>query len=161
TDNTNFGSSDISQPDIITLRNNRSVNNNSSFNAGTSIFFNHKFRKKGRNIHVNSNVNYSKGDSYRDSENEYIITQAGTDSLRFQNQLTDNNNDNFRTWINFSYMEPIAERSFLQASYSWSRSETSSNRDTRDVENGIAVPNPDLSNIFEYQFTTNRIGLNY
>lgn len=151
----------ISQPDILTIRNNHSANNSISFNTGSSLFYNHRFHKKGRNITFHGNVSYSRGASDNTLENDYTITKSGVDSVRYQNQLTDNNNDILRSWMYVSYMEPIAKQSFMQVVYYTSRSETTSTRDTRDVENGISIANPNLSNNYEYQFTTNRIGLNY
>ncbi|HEY0670491.1 MAG TPA: outer membrane beta-barrel protein [Sphingobacteriaceae bacterium] len=152
---------DISQPDINTIRDNHSLNNSASFNTGSSLFYNHKFHKRGRNITFNGNVTYSRGESDNSTQNDYKITKAGADSVRYQNQFTDNKNDILRSWMYLSYMEPLAKRSFIQVIYFTSRSETRSSRDTRDIENGISVPNPNLSNEYEYQFTTNRIGVNY
>ena len=157
----NQGIYDISQPEINTLRDNQSMNNSASFNTGSSVFYNHKFHKKGRNISLYGNINYSKGESDNDIQNHYTITKSGIDSVRFQNQQTDNKNDVLRSWMFLSYMEPIAKHSYLQMVYYTSRSATQSTRDTRDIENGISTPNPDLSNEYEYQFSTNRFGLNY
>lgn len=160
-DNNNLGLYNISQQNLITFRDNQTGTNSSSSNLGTNIFYNHKFPKKGRNISIRGNLNYSNGENFRDVVNNYVITEAGIDSIRRQNQLTDNTNRNFQTWTNFSYMEPIWNKTFVEFNYSWSRSNTSTNRDARDVINGQQIFNPDLSNKYEYQFTTNRIGLNY
>lgn len=157
----NSGFYTITQEDIITLRDNASKNNSSSSNFGTNVFYNHKFPKKGRNFSIRGNVNYSDGDDFRDVMNNYVITEAGIDSIRLQNQLTDNDNRNFRTWANFSYMEPIGKKTFVEFNYNWSNSNTSTTKNTNDLFNGVPVFNPDLSNNYEYQFTTNRVGLNY
>ena len=157
----NLGFSNISQTDIITKRDNHTGSNSSSANMGTHIFYNHKFSKKGRNISLRGNINYSKGENFRGLLNNYVITKAGIDSLRLQNQLTDNNNQTLQTWANFSYMEPLGKKTFVEFNYNWSRSNTTTIRNTRDVNNGQQILNPNLSNNYEYQFTTNRIGLNY
>lgn len=157
----NSGFYTITQQDIITVRDNVSGNNTSSANFGTNIFYNHKFPKKGRNMSLRGNISYSDGDDFRDVLNNYVITESGVDSLRFQNQLTDNTNRNFQTWFNFSYMEPIGKKTFIEANYSHNQSNTYTNRDANDVIGGVGVFNPDLSNKYEYQFTTHRFGLNY
>ena len=157
----NDGLYDISQPDINTVRDNYSLSNSASLNAGSSLFYNHRFKKKGRNINLYGNLTYSRGESDNSLENNYIITRSGLDSVRYQNQLTDEKNDVLRSWMYVSYMEPIAKYSYLQLVYYTGRTETQSGRATRDVENGASILNPDLSNDYEYQFITNRFGLNY
>lgn len=157
----NQGLYNISQQNLVTIRNNLSGTNSSSASYGTNVFYNHKFSKKGRNISLRGNINYSEGENFRDVLNNYVITNAGVDSLRSQNQLIDNTNHNVQTWANFSYMEPLWKKSFVEFNYNWSRSNTSTNRDTRDIIKGQQVLNPSLSNDYEYQFTTNRVGLNY
>lgn len=151
----------ITQENLLTRRNNESSNDNSSANISTNAFYIHKFHKKGRNISLRGNVNFSKGDTFRDVLNNYVITQSGKDSLRFQNQLIDNTNHNFQTSAGISYMEPLGKRNYMEFSYNWNRSINSTNRNTNDILSGVQVINPNLSNKYEYQFVTNRLGLNY
>ncbi|HEY1009657.1 MAG TPA: outer membrane beta-barrel protein [Daejeonella sp.] len=157
----NFGLYTITQENLLTVRDNQTSTDNSSANISTNVFYNHKFRKKGRNISVRGNVNFSNGDNFRNVLNDYVITQSGVDSLRLQNQLIDNTNRNFQTHLYAAYMEPLGKRNYIEASYSWNRSVNSTNRNTNDVLSGVQVFNPDLSNKYEYQFVTNRVGLNY
>lgn len=157
----NLGFYTITQENLLTVRDNQNSNDNLSANISTNAFFNHRFPKRGRNISLRGNFNFSKGDDFRGVLNNYVITKPGLDSTRIQNQLIDNTNRNFQTSANISYMEPIGKRNFIEFGYSWNRSTTSTNRNTNDVLNGTQVFNPDLSNRYEYQFTTNRIGVNY
>lgn len=157
----NQGLYDISQENLNTFRTNLSGTNSASANLGTNIFYNHRFHKKGRNISLRGNFNFSNGDNNRNVLNDYLIKQNGIDSTRIQNQLIDNINDNFQTWANISYMEPIWKKTYVEFNYSNSYSSTSTNRNTRDIINGQEIFNPNLSNNYEYQFSTNRIGMNY
>ncbi len=157
----NFGFYTITQENLLTVRDNQNSNDNSSTNISTNAFYNHRFHKKGRNMSLRGNVNFSNGDDFRGVLNNYVITKSGVDSTRLQNQLIDNTNRTFQTSANVSYMEPIGRRTFVEISYNWNRSTTSTNRNTNDVLNGTQIFNPDLSNRYEYQFTTNRFGLNY
>jgi hypothetical protein len=157
----NLGFYTITQENLLTVRDNQTENDNTNANISTNVFYNHKFPKKGRNMSLRGNVNYSNGDSFRGVINNYVITQSGIDSLRLQNQLIDNTNRTFQTSAYMSYMEPIGKRNYLELSYNWNRSVSSTNRNTNDVINGTEVFNPDLSNRYEYQFVTNRFGLNY
>ncbi|WP_448633552.1 carboxypeptidase-like regulatory domain-containing protein [Pedobacter panaciterrae] len=106
--NTNSGSSGglstITQEDLITNRNSKNLNNASSLFMKTNLFYNHKFSKKGRNFSYWGGFNYSNGDNFKDVSNDYLITEGGVDSTRFQNQLTDQNSHtrvptpDFLTW---------------------------------------------------------------
>ncbi len=157
----NQGVIDISQQSLTTLRNNLSGTNSSSGNLGTNIYYNHRFHKKGRNMSLSGNFNYSNGDSYRNVLNNYLIRQAGVDSTRIQNQLIANTNNNFSTWASATYMEPIWKKTYVEFNYSYSHSSTTTDRVTNDIINSMQIFNTDLSNNYEYQFTTNRFGLNY
>jgi len=157
----NQGVIDISQPSLTTLRNNLSGTNSSSANLGTNIYFNHRFHKKGRNMSLSSNINYSNGENYRNVLNNYLIKQAGVDSTRIQNQLITNTNNNFSTWASATYMEPLWKKSFIEFSYNYSHSSTTTDRATNDILKGNQIFNNDLSNNYEYQFTTNRLGISY
>ncbi|WP_285011353.1 outer membrane beta-barrel protein [Pedobacter faecalis] len=159
---TSNGGSEITQPGLRTDRNSENFNEGNNLNARTNVFYNHKFQKKGRNFSFWGSFNYSNGDNSRDVLNDYLTERPNLpDSARLQHQLIGNANDNLGLNAGGSYMEPIWEKTFVELSYNWNRSATSSSRDTRDVINGDEIFNANLSNDYEYQFITNRIGLNY
>lgn len=157
----NIGVTDISQENLISIRNNLSGSNVVNANVGTYVYYNHKFNKKGRNMSLNGNFNYSNGDNDRNVLNNYLIRQAGVDSTRIQNQLIANSNNNYSLWSNLTYMEPIWNKTFVEFSYSHSRSSTTTDRITNDIIGGNTIFNADLSNNYEYQFYTNKVGVNY
>lgn len=157
----NVGETNISQQTLTTIRNNISGTNSLNFNTGTNFYYNHKFSKKGRNMSLSGNLNYSNGDNDRDVFNNYLIRQAGGDSTRIQNQLIANSNNNYSLWSNITYMEPLWAKNFLEFNYSHSRSGTTTDRITNDVINGNQIFNADLSNNYEFQFYTHRFGANY
>ncbi|WP_256009943.1 TonB-dependent receptor [Desertivirga xinjiangensis] len=148
----------------ISIRNSESFNNSLSGNAGTNVFYNHKFLRKGRNFSIWSSINYSKGESDRDSRNNYNDTDTlGFTSSRKQYQLSESFNDNFRTIANFSYIEPLGKAAYLELNYNWNRTETKSSRELNELDtitNNYQF-NQNQSNNYQYQFVTNRLGLNY
>lgn len=155
------GGSLITQDTLFTRRESTNFSNSNNINARANAFFNHKFAKKGRNLTIWSNINYSNGDSDRDVYNKYInIHSTATDSV-VQNQINGQNNKNLGLNVGASYMEPLWKKTFIEFNYSWNRSATNSSRDVYDVVAGSQTFNPDLSNIYDYQFITNRAGLNY
>ncbi len=98
------GFNDTRLKNVSTLRENKSFNNSSSLNAGTNLFFNHKFLKRGRNLSIFANLNFGTNDSFRDAQNDYTQTDSsGTESSTKQYQQTDGLNQSFRVAGNFSY----------------------------------------------------------
>ncbi|RZK81321.1 MAG: hypothetical protein EOO92_04905, partial [Pedobacter sp.] len=157
----NVGSSFITQQQLNTDRSSNNSNNSTAFNFRTNVFYNHRFSKRGRNFSFWGNVNFSNGGNFRNVYNRYQITEPGLDSLRIQNQLNDQDNHNFGTNAGVSYMEPLWKKTFIEMNYNYNFSATNSLRDVRDVINGEEFFNPNLSNNFDYQFVTNRFGVNY
>jgi len=163
--NTNHGDSNggslMTLNDLTTRRSSRNLSNSNNLSLRTNVFFNHKFAKKGRNFSFWSNVNYSNNGNFRDVYNEYVnVRDAGSDST-LQNQLNDQSTGNFGLNAGGSYMEPLWAKTFIEFNYNWNRSATNNTREVHDILNGSQVFNPDLSNIYDYQFITNRIGMNY
>lgn len=143
-----------------------SVNSSSSsaLNFRSRIFYNHKFGKAGRNLSFNADVNTTTGGQDRNVKNDYEnIDSLGNTSTEQQYQLGDNNNGNISNSFKSSYIEPITERSFLELNYEWRRSDTRNEKATIDIDpvSGEESVNLNLSNLYDYQFTTHRGGLTY
>jgi hypothetical protein len=155
------GGSLVTQESLSTKRDSRSFNTSDNLNLRTNLFYNHKFSKKGRNFSSWSNINYSNGENYRDVYNKYLNTLGSTADSVIQNQLNNQNNVNLGINVGGSYMEPLWAKTFIEVNYSWNRSATNSSKDTYDVLAGNSTFNPDLSNIYDYQFITHKAGLNY
>lgn len=155
------GASDITQETLETNRASKNFNTSNSMNVKTNLFFNHRFAKRGRNFNMWGNINYSNSNNFRNSINNYIITNIGLDSTRYQNQLNDQNNNNLGTYTGFSYMEPFGEKTYVEFNYNFGRSATSNAKDLRDVIDGNEVYNDQLSNTYDYQFINNKVGVNY
>lgn len=157
----NQGLSTITQQDLLTNRSSSNASDNSSLSLKTNIFYNRKFSKKGRNFSGWGSINYNDGDNYNDVFNDYRITDSGRDSTRIQNQLNDRLNRNFGTYAGISYMEPLWEKTFIEFNYNFGRNATTNNRSVYDVTEGVEQFNSDLSNEYDFQFVTNKVGMNY
>lgn len=157
----NIGSSLISQDILFSQRTNTKLNTSNNINLKNNIFYNHKFSKKGRTITAWSNINYTNGKNFSDVFNKYINTTGNVVDSVIQNQNNNQLNANLGLNAGSSYMEPLWKNTFLEVNYSWNRSATNNSRDTYDVFGGSQTFNPNLSNIYDYQFITNKIGLNY
>jgi len=157
----NTGGSEITQDTLATRKESTNFSNSNNINARTNIFFNHKFSKKGRNLTAWSSINYSDSQNDRDVYNKYVNTHSISVDSVIQNQLNNQSSRNFGLNAGASYMEPLWKKTFLEVNYNWNRSATNNSRDAYDITDGNQVFNPKLSNIYDYQFTTNKIGLNY
>ena len=157
----NTGGSITTQDTLFTRKESTNFNNANNINARTNLFFNHKFAKKGRNLTAWSSINYSNGENYRDLYNNYFNKNGNVADSVIQNQLNNQDNRNFGLNAGASYMEPLWKQTFLEVNYNWNRSATNNLKDTYDIVDGKQVFNENLSNIYDYQFITNKIGLNY
>jgi hypothetical protein len=146
-----------------TLNKSNSHNNASTPAAGSDLFYNHRFKKRGRNFSISSGIDYSSRVQDRDAQNEYLdstsISFFATDSLR--HQFIETNAENTTTNIHLSYAEPIGAYTFLEATYAWNNSSTKSIRATDDINSltGEKTRNLPQSNDYDYQFVTNSYGL--
>lgn len=163
----NSSQSAISRKNYYTFNTNQSAGKSNSPNSGVDLTYNHKFSKRGRGINLFASINYS----YRDQDQRSRNTYDNDDSTSIpvlhkdtiQQQAIDTRNKNTRTLARLSYTEPIGNtHTLLELNYEWNRSSTSNIRSVDDIDplTGQTRFNATQSNYFNYQFVTNRIGLN-
>ncbi|HEU4552717.1 MAG TPA: outer membrane beta-barrel protein [Chitinophaga sp.] len=146
------------------VKDNQSFGNATSSDIGTTLFYNHKFRKHGRNLSLDAKISASGGDNYSDITNRYTITDSsGNVTDEDQLQRTSTSNKVVQTNVEASYIEPLSASSYAVLEYEWGRSGTENIRNTNDVDPASGEQKPNLlqSNNYNYQFITHRIGLTY
>ncbi|HUC80356.1 MAG TPA: TonB-dependent receptor, partial [Flavisolibacter sp.] len=167
-ENTSRGWSAIKTRRAYTLNNSNGNSNSSSPNAGGNFLYNHKFRKRGRNLSVNFSLDYSNSEADRFSNNNYYDVDSSLGFLRTRDTVQIQNigttSRNTRTSARASYAEPLnaAANTFLELSYEWNRSNTESIRNVFDLADSVSKTgsfNKNQSNEFNYQFITNRAGI--
>jgi len=135
-----------------------SLNRSTSPNFGTMVLFNHKFNATGRNLNVYINANSSHSDQDQNVEYNYMQGQPTINP----NRLINTGSRITSIGTNLSYLEPLSKVSFLELDYAFNHSHTTSEKETDTLSTGGIYANyPLLSNDYNYNFTTNRIGLNY
>lgn len=140
----------------------RGINNNlthsQSPNFSGNLIFNHKFRKRGRNLSVNINGGYNSSDA---ENNKFNLTNNLIPILDVvqQNQYINTMNQTDNINIRFNYSEPIMKDRYLDLIYSFGHSYTNNERVTRDALD-LDRFLPELSNAFETDFLNQRIGAN-
>ncbi|RFZ85420.1 TonB-dependent receptor [Mucilaginibacter terrenus] len=156
-DNTSDVFSNTRNNSLVT-GNELALTNATSPSGGVSVLYNHKFRKKGRNFSINTNLNYSK--NTQDLNDQYTTRQDTVVTPLYQQINT--NNSSSRVGVSLSYTEPLVAGNFLEANYAYNRSNTDNERDNFNIDplTGVQTFTDSLSTLYNYQFITNRFGLN-
>ncbi|TWI81085.1 outer membrane receptor protein involved in Fe transport [Lacibacter cauensis] len=128
----------------------------------TSLLYNHRFKKRGRNFSFNGQLTLSGSESDQLRENyTHFYDNNGNffrDSLQFRNTIQNNRNSGFNGRL--TYTEPIRVNRFLDLSYNYNRSFSGNNKRvlTKDPLTGNDYAFVDyLSNNYETDFNYNRI----
>nr|WP_294946227.1 TonB-dependent receptor [uncultured Mucilaginibacter sp.] len=161
-----YNSSNDNTTDLFSnTRNDTTINgnelaltNSTAPSGGVSVLYNHKFRKKGRNFSINTGINYSK--NTQGLNDQYSTEQAGITTPLFQQINTDNSSNRYN--IALSYTEPLGKSNFLELNYSHNYTNTDNNRYNYRIDpvTGAETYVDSLSTVYNYQFITNRVGLN-
>ena len=164
--NFSYGSSNDNNTDIFSnMRNDNTVTGNefaltntSAPSGGATVLYNHRFHKKGRNFSINGSYSYSHSD--QGLNDRYTTVQDSIVKPLYQQINTNSNSDKFS--VHVSYLEPIGKTTYLEGNYTYSYSNTDNNRYNYriDPSTGAQTYVDSLSTIYNYQFITNRFGLN-
>ena len=126
---------------------------------GINALYNHRFNGHGRNLSINISANTSKTSQFDNPTYDYA-DGAPRQAPANQQTYTDSRVTSFGT--NISYIEPLSKRGYLELNYAFNRSNTTSDRETDTLSTANTYDHYDrLSNNYKYNFTTNRVGLNY
>ncbi|MGM0636601.1 MAG: outer membrane beta-barrel protein [Bacteroidota bacterium] len=137
--------------DLINTAETNSREDNQSTNFSNNFTFSRKFGEKG------SYVSLRFRNSHRNRENDNYFfserTTAEQPDSEIQDQLiaTDNSTDEYNT--SFTYRQALAEKLFLDASYSFEVDKTTNSRSVLDFDeasNSYSDLNQNLSNAFNY-----------
>ena len=147
-----------------TPKTNSNQNNNtegSGLSMQNSLLLRRRFMKKGRSASDNIfyNINQSDRDGILDATNNFFNTGATkTDSI---NQTDGRANKRYNYGTTLSYVEPLGNRQYLEASYNFSATNNDADREVFNVRNGEKQYNPNLSNKYTTDYIYNKTGLTY
>lgn len=108
-----------------------SISYSDTKNVGGMLQINRKLNNSGRNITVQFNGNYSKGNSKSLSNN--IVELIASDSTYQTNRWNITPSENYSYSARLSYSEPIWRRTYLQFSYTYGYSYQKSDRQTYNL----------------------------
>lgn len=128
-------------------------------NYGITALFNHKFKHR-RNLSINVTASAAPSWAYQNPIYDYTTGSPTAPANQVINTYSRTNSYG----INFSYLEPIGKLSYLELNYAYNRAATTNNKQTDVLYDPVAysfIPDSALSNLYNYTFTTHKIGLNY
>ena len=127
---------------------------------GITALYNHRFHRKGRNFSINVSINSAPSTQYQHVVYNYIL---GTPPGPINQVLhTDSRTTTLGTTL--SYLEPIGKRNYLEFNYTLSHSHTTNSKSADSsafTDDFPSIPDTLRSTDYNYNFTTNRFGLNY
>jgi len=139
------------------------ITNNAPSLSG-SILYNHRFKKKGKNLSMYFTGNTNVNDNSTDYSNLlHIYASMGVVFDTALNQFTDQHNRSGNFSFRGSYIEPLSKKHSLELNYSYSHQFTGNNKQTYNVDpaNESKTYLDSLSNIYDNTYVTNRIGVNF
>jgi hypothetical protein len=140
--------------------NNLNLTNSTTPNFSADILYNHRFRKRGRNLSATLTLGKSVNDSEQDAQNitNRYIGLPGSSSLF---QFIDQRNNNHNYGFSVTYSEPLNRYRTLDLRYSHNNNYARNNKQTFAVNpvSGVRSFIDSLSNDFENNFYNNRIGV--
>lgn len=127
-------------------------------NFGLNSLYNHRFRKRGRNLSLLINTGKATNKQYQNPVYNFLTGNANAPV----NQMINANSRTDSADISLSYLEPIGKKSYLEFNYRYHNAHTSIDRVTDTVTStGSINRDLDLSNDYNFNFITNNFGINY
>lgn len=138
--------------------NEQALTNSTAPSGGITVLYNHKFAKKGRNFSINTNLNFARNS--QDLNDRYTTQQDSIITPLFQQINT--NNSSYKYGIALSYTEPIGAGNYLELNYNHNYTNTDNSRANFNIDPLTNVQSyvDSLSTVYDYQFITDKVGLN-
>ncbi len=156
-----FGKSIRSENILESNIDNNNTSNNLAYDVSNNLLYRHKFKKKGRTFSINfgNEINNKSGDGNLYSLNEYNQQRNNTLIDQHSNQTT----DGYTLSSGVTYTEPIDSSSQLQFNYNptFTKNNIDKQTNNRDIQGKYSLLDTSLSNIFESNYFSNRMGLSY
>lgn len=141
--------------------NNNNLTNSKAPNLNVNMLYNHKFRKRGRNLSASLSLGNADNNSTQDITNlsyQYVPPAVGPrNTFQFIDQQNNSNNYGVR----LTYSEPINKFRSMDISLSHNLNYSRNDRKTFNVDSfsQIKTLNNFLSNDYENNFYNNRMGV--
>ncbi|MBT1706054.1 outer membrane beta-barrel protein [Chryseosolibacter indicus] len=154
-------SNNLNEENIVTNGSERlSLAKGINVTLNTSLLWRHRFARKGRTLSANLQYGLTSADrnGKLDARNTYYEQQQPTDVI---NQVNEQQNmaNNYSSTV--SYTEPLGNRKYLEANYTFRQALNEVDREVYDLNNGEENFNAQLSNKYNSNYQYHRPGLNF
>ncbi|HTI58350.1 outer membrane beta-barrel protein [Mucilaginibacter sp.] len=134
------------------------LSHSSAPNFGGGLLYNHRFNSHGRNFSVFITGGSTTSNYYQNPVYDYLAGKANAPVNQMIN--TDSRTDS--VGASFSYIEPIGKLSYLELNYNYHNAHTTADKLTDTLTDAGQSNRYDLlSNDYNFNFITNRVGLNF
>ena len=160
-----FGRTTVAGDPLNQTENTRQADND-DYDIGGSLFYSHRFPKRGRSLTIGGNSGYHSNidEANRLAENQFFGEENRTEVL---NQYITRDRTGFNWEMNFSYTEPIGKKGRLELEYEVGNSWNDSDLITFDIQETLdpteiqLLPDTALSNTFVSDYLSNDVELGY
>lgn len=134
------------------------LSHSSAPSFGSGILYNHRFNSHGRNFSVMLTGGTATSNQYQNPVYNYLAGKANAPVNQMIN--TDSRVDS--AGISLSYIEPVGKHGYLEANYGYHNAHNTADKLTDTLTaDGISNRYDLLSNDYNFNFITNRFGVNY
>lgn len=146
--------------EVINESDNRTFAEGSTVTANANLLWRHRFAKKGRTLSasVQGNIRSSNRDGNQTSATSYYGETTEVNEL---NQINTQDTKTNTVLTNFSYTEPLGNRKYIEANYSYRRNNNDVDKQVYDVADGGLDFNTQLSNQYTSTYQYHRAGVNF
>ncbi|GAB3006914.1 TonB-dependent receptor [Niabella terrae] len=139
-----------------------SVSDRHGYNIDNHIMYRHSFAKRGRSLSLGLRNSWTRNDGNSNNYNQlrYYDAMGTTDSLLNQTQI--NNTNGSRLSARASYTEPVGRQGQFEIEYEYEIQKNKADQQTHQYdEDENEIFQPEFSNKFDNNITTNTAELNY
>ena len=143
---------------------NKSTNDRSGVNMNNNILYSHNFPKRGRVFSINLNTSYNKQDGENYLDVFSVAPKGGFLDTTQRLNFTDQFNNSLRLSANFSYVEPLGQKSQMQFTYNPGYTKSKSDQHVYDFDTtskAYSIFLDSLTNVFDNYTKTQNGGIAY
>ena len=137
----------------------RAISDGTSNNLNSSLMFRHKFPKKGRSVSTNFQFILSETD--REGRLDARYKYEGDVDYETIRQRSLQWNENLAYSATVNYIEPLGNRKYLDATYSFRQNSNDVSRPVYDLFQDQETLNDSLSNWYDSDYRYHKAGLNF
>lgn len=154
---------DINSEQTSSRGTSRNLTSSTRPNYGVELLYNHRFGAAARNLSFETEINSNSSNQNQDFLYNSIDNTQNGQIESYQKQLIFGDNKNNNVEFEVSYQEPLSKTKNLEFNYTYGFARADNDRrvESTNIDGGTPIIDPLQSNQYQFDFITNRFGLNY